>query len=221
MFYVTGDVHADIEGFKKRGFQGIRQKDCIVICGDFGLIWNGSEQERKIARSLGRKRYKTLFIDGTHENFSLLESCPVTEWCGGKVQVISQNLIHLMRGQVYLINDKRIFTFGGGESVEKEMRVAEKTWWAQEAPSRAEMEEGVENLEACGWQVDYIFTHEAPASLCRLFDSDFEEPNVLNVYLDQINKRCTFKKWVFGSYHRTKQMTGQHNVVFEGVLKLD
>lgn len=221
MFYVTGDVHADLEGLKKRKFHHLGQKDCMVICGDFGLIWSGSDQEAKAARALGKKRYKTLFIDGTHENFSLLGQYPVTEWCGGKVQVISQNLIHLMRGQVYEIGDRRIFTFGGGESAEKDIRIEQKTWWEQEMPSRDEMEEGVKNLEACGWKVDYIFTHEAPASLRRLFDRRCEEPNRLNIYLDQINKRCGFKKWVIGSYHENKRLTGQHELVFEGVLKLD
>lgn len=221
MFLVTGDVHADMERYKRRKFGRVGKDDCVVICGDLGLVWDGSDQEKKARAALGKKRCKTLFIDGTHENFSLLEAFPVTEWCGGKVQVVSGNLIHLMRGQVYEINGKRVFTFGGGESAEKEYRVEQKTWWPQEMPSQAEMDEGLGNLDACGWQVDYIFTHEAPSSLRRMFDRSGYEPNVLDLYLDKIGKRCGYKKWVIGCYHQSKRLTGQHELVFEDVLRLD
>lgn len=222
MFFVTGDVHGDIESFKKRNFSGLHaKKDCVVVCGDLGLIWSGSKQEQKVCKTVGKKRCRTLFVDGSHENFSLLESYPITEWCGGKAQIISGNLIHLMRGQVYNIDGKRVFAFGGGESGEREFRVAEKTWWEQEMPSEAEMEEGLKNLEACGGQVDYIFTHEAPSRIKRLFSGENLEPNALNVYLDKISQSCVFRKWVFGCYHRGKSISFQYDAVFENVVKLN
>ena len=35
---------------------------------------------------------------------------------GGKIQRIRPSIIHLMRGQVYLIDGKKVFSFGGASS---------------------------------------------------------------------------------------------------------
>lgn len=37
-------------------------------------------------------------------------------WNGGKVHKIKSSIIHLMRGQVFSIAGKKIFTFGGAQS---------------------------------------------------------------------------------------------------------
>jgi hypothetical protein len=221
MFYVTGDVHANMDDFLSRDFKKIKKTDDIIICGDFGLFWNGSEAEKKTAKKLGARKYKTLFIDGVHENFDILDSFPITEWNGGNVHVISDNLIHLMRGQVYNIDGKKVFTFGGGESIDRELRVEGTTWWAQELPSLAEMENGVKNLIENNWEVDYIFTYESPAGVKHIFDDDDDTTNTLNVYFDFINEKCKFKKWVFGNYHKNKRVSQSHEAVFNGVLRLE
>jgi hypothetical protein len=221
MFYVTGDVHADIDGFLDRDFKKIKKTDSIIICGDFGLFWDGNETEKKNAKKLGSLKYKTLFIDGVHENFDALDSYPVTDWNDGKVQVIYKNLIHLMRGQVYNIDGKKIFTFGGGESTDKEMRTEGKTWWEQELPSLSEMEGGVKNLIANNWEVDYIFSYEAPASIKHMFDDNEDTTNTLNLYFDYIIEKCKYKKWVFGNYHKNKRVSHIQEAVYDGVLKLE
>lgn len=65
-----------------------------------------------------------------------------------------------MRGQVYVIEGKRIFTMGGGESDEKEMRAQQQKWFSQELPSPQEMQDARENLERFRWSVDYVLTHD-------------------------------------------------------------
>lgn len=221
MFYITGDIHADIKDFYSRDFGKLKKDDYIVVCGDFGLLWDGSKEEQKIIKQLGNKKYTTLFVDGVHENFDLLREYPITEWNGGRVQVISGNLIHLMRGQIYKINEKKIFTFGGGESSDIEMRTEHKTWWLEEMPSMAEMEEGIKNLVGIGWDVDYIFTHEAPGNMKKFINLGYEGTNALNVYLDHIDEKCSFKKWIFGCYHKNKHLSQKHEMVFDNVIKLD
>jgi hypothetical protein len=220
MFYITGDVHANIKDYLNRPFGRLKKNDAVIICGDFGVLWDGSDDEIKNIKRIGKKKYKTLFIDGAHENFDLLENYSVTQWSGGKVQVLSGNLMRLLRGQVYTINGKRIFTFGGGESVDKEMRSEHHSWWKQELPTAKEMDEGIENLTAHDWQVDYIFTHDAPSRFKRLTESEVSERNILNVYLDTILERCKYSKWVFGAYHKNKQFSKSIEMVFDGVIKL-
>jgi len=220
MLYITGDVHADMKEFQNRAFGRVKKTEAVIVCGDFGILWEGGKAENRMIKQIGRKRHKTLFVDGVHENFDLLQAYPVTEWSGGKVQVLSRNLIHLMRGQVYTINDKKIFTFGGGESPDRELRTEHKSWWPQELPTPEEMAEGLKNLEANGWQVDYIITHDVPSAFKKLMEAEVTRLSPLNAYLDKVREKCTYKKWIFGGYHRNKRLSQSIECVFNGVLKL-
>lgn len=40
-----------------------------------------------------------------------------------------------MRGEVYNIEDKKIFVMGGAYSIDKYMRKANISWWEQELPN--------------------------------------------------------------------------------------
>ena len=66
--------------------------------------------------------FSVLFVDGNHENFDLLNSYPVEIWKGGKVHRVKPNITHLMRGQVFEIEGKTIFTFGGATSIDRDFR---------------------------------------------------------------------------------------------------
>lgn len=221
MFYITGDVHADLKDLESRDFGRLKKDDMVVICGDFGILWTGDKAEQKNIRMLGRQKCHTLFVDGTHENFDLLDQYPVTEWNGGRVQVLEGNLIHLMRGEVYTIAGKKIFTFGGGESTDQEIRTPHGTWWPQEMPGEEEMRRGIANLVKADWQVDYIFTHEAPVTFKDFMEENEMSLNALNIYLDYIREKCSFKKWIFGHYHRDKRVAPNCEAVFGGVVCLE
>lgn len=41
-------------------------------------------------------------------------------------------IYHLMRGQVYNICNKSIFTFGGASSIDRNLRVDGVSWWKEE-----------------------------------------------------------------------------------------
>ncbi|WP_260504042.1 hypothetical protein [Paenibacillus illinoisensis] len=69
--------------------------DYVIIVGDFGLIWDGSNEDRYWLKWLDKtKSFTTLFLDGNHENFDLLEQYPVENWNGGKVHRINKSVIH-------------------------------------------------------------------------------------------------------------------------------
>lgn len=38
-----------------------------------------------------------------------------------------------MRGEIYQINGRKIFTMGGVLSIDKEWRTPDKSWWTKEA----------------------------------------------------------------------------------------
>ena len=98
---------------------------------------------RKVLRKLPAT---VLFIDGNHENFADLNSYAVEQWHGGKVHIIEDDIIHLMRGQVFDIKGKLFFTFGGAYSIEKMNRSEGIDWFPEEMPSREEYQEGMGNL---------------------------------------------------------------------------
>ena len=116
--YITGDTHGDFRRFSTNIFPEQKQMtkdDYVIICGDFG-IWNDSPEERHWLDWLNEKPFTTLFVDGNHSNFDRLYAMPVDEWYGGKVHFIRNSIIHLMRGQVFEIAGKHIFTMGGASS---------------------------------------------------------------------------------------------------------
>ena len=116
MIYITGDMHGEFSRFKNKKIKKLKENDTLIICGDFGFIWDGSRHENSVLNKIGNMPFNVAFIDGCHENFELLSEYEVIDWNGGKAQLISGNLVHLMRGQIYTIEGKKILAFGGGHS---------------------------------------------------------------------------------------------------------
>jgi hypothetical protein len=53
--------------------------DYVMICGDFGGVWDGGREEMYWRRWLDNKKFTTLFVDGNHENFDLLDTFEVVD----------------------------------------------------------------------------------------------------------------------------------------------
>lgn len=221
MIYITGDTHGDISRFEGSAAKKLRKGDTLIVCGDFGFIWNGDRQEQKILEKLGKKKYNICFIDGSHENFELLSSYKVVEWNGGKAHRISGNLFHLMRGQVFTIEGMTVFTMGGGESPDIDIRYENNSWSKAEIPTREELLEGAENLERHKCKVDFVITHEPPVkikSFLRLRDNETASVTGLNNYFEELSDACDFRCWFFGSMHLDKFVSSTHIAVFQNIV---
>ena len=217
VIYITGDTHGETARFHSPEIKKVGKGDTLLICGDFGFLWDGGPAERKAIKKLGSRKYTVAFVDGTHENFDLLATYPVVDWNGGKAQHICGNLYHLMRGQVYEIEGKKVFAFGGGESDEKQLRIRAGKWWPCEMPSRDEMRAGLENLRAAGFTVDYIVTHEPPPGVeFGSFGSENRTP--LELFFMQVLKQVAYQKWFFGSRHIDRRITSKNYAVFSRIL---
>ncbi len=118
MIYITGDCHGNYIRFNSEIFpeqDKMTRDDYVIICGDFGY-WIPSPAREAALNELEKSPFTTLFVDGNHEDFDDLNSLPVNMWHGGKVHQIRNHVIHLMRGQVFTIEGKTFFTFGGAAS---------------------------------------------------------------------------------------------------------
>ena len=224
MIYITGDTHipVDIAKLNSKRFpdqKNLSKNDLLIICGDFGGVWNNDNEEIYWRKWLEQKRFTTLFIDGNHENFKLLNEFEIVDFHGGKAHKISNSIYHLMRGQIYEIDGKRIFTFGGASSHDKEYRTKDKNWWEEELPSNQELETAISNFEANEWNVDCIITHCAPSSVQEKISLKYSK-DILTDFFEEIKNKTTFTKWFFGHYHVDVEIDDKFYCVFNNIEKL-
>ena len=223
MIFITGDTHIplDIEKLNDNFYekQMMTKKDYLIICGDFGGVWDGSPERTRILSSLNRQRFTTLFIDGNHENFHLLNQYPVMQWNGGLAHRIKSSIYHLMRGQVFTLQGKTFFTMGGGNSADKMYRVPGISWWAEEMPSEKEYQTARLNLKRVGQKVDYIVTHTAPLSVVRYFYEPDDERK-LNEFLEEVKQTTDYKKWFFGHVHKDEEVDERHVALYHKILEV-
>ena len=221
MIYVTGDTHANIDIGKLSTKKFPQQKnmtkdDFLIVCGDFGLVWDGSAREMWWQDWLTAKNFTTLWIDGNHENFDILREFPLQDKFGGKVREIAPDIFHLGRGQVLTIDGKKFFVMGGARSHDKEYRTEHISWWPEEIPSNEEMERGIIALDAAGWEVDYVLTHCAPRSIQTMIAEWYENDPIVS-YLERVRVDLKFKRWYFGHYHIDRQLNEQFIALYNKV----
>ena len=151
----------------------------------------------------------------------MLAELPETEWNGGRVHVARPHVLHLMRGEVFDIAGTTVLAMGGAASHDREWRKEGKSWWPEEMPSETEMERCRRNLDAAGWKVDYVVTHEAPADLagdlCWECNRPFEDDPLQN-FLGEIDRRLDFKTWFFGHYHDDDWRDGRHRLIYRDIV---
>ncbi len=222
--YITGDMHGCLERLYDKNFRKLKSGDVLIVCGDFGYIFNGDKTEKQVIDFLSTRRFVTAFVDGTHDNMKTINKCRTTYWHGGMVHRIKGNLIHLMRGQLFEIDGNSYFTFGGGESIDKDMRIESGNWWSEEEPTPLEMAEGAKKLDEVDGKVDYIITHEPPSlvkSAILLRRGSKDRINKLNGYFQEIGKFCEYKHWYFGSLHEDRVITPRHTCVFREMIAIE
>lgn len=248
MIYITGDTHSDFSRFTKENFQiqsEMTKDDYIIICGVFGGVWTFEEEssrEKERLDWLDNKNFTTLFVDGNHENYTRLYNYPIEEWKGGKVHKIRDSVLHLMRGEIFDIDNKKIFAFGGAKShdiqdgilnIDEEekiyeyrkrgayFRIRDFSWWDLELPIEEEIQNGISNLEKVNYKVDYVISHCCPTSIQVLLGGGIYKKDYLTDYLQEISEKLGFKKWYFGHYHDNKQVNSQYILLYENIIPLE
>ena len=225
MVFVTGDTHGDWKSrLNKYVFpEGVEltKDDYVIICGDFG-IWDDSPRENGNLDWLENRKFTTLFVAGNHSNYDILDNLPVEEWHGGKVNFIRPSVIHLMRGQVFEINQTRFFAFGGAYSIDKMYRTEGLTWFPEEIPNRKEYEEGWYNLEKVDFQVDYILTHSGPREVVAAMGyGEMSDDEVkLRQYLQRVADNTDFTAWYFGHFHEDTEVEEMFYCLYDDIVVL-
>ncbi len=224
---VTGDLHGPTDIHKLSASQfplgrTLTKDDYLIVAGDFGLVWNFGAEELWWRDWLENRPWTTLFVDGNHENHEALSSMPVTEWHGGLVHRVSPSVIHLMRGEVFDLDGSSVFVMGGGTSVDRAWRVPGESWWPQEMPSDEELERGRANLDARGWKVDYVVTHECATSVIpACYDGEVRQgADRLTEWFDGLEHALLFKLWYFGHHHADRAIGPDHRCLYYDIVRL-
>lgn len=242
--YIKGDVHAKFSELMMPKADWIGAGDYLIVCGDFG-IWEWPPNQDVTFDRLAKMPYTILFVDGNHENFDVLYSLPVEEWHGGKVHKIRDNVIHLMRGQVFEICGKTFFTMGGASShdimdgilepddpeLERKIgilnraeryfyRINHVSWWKEELPSPEEYAEAVENLTRHGWRVDCVLTHCCPNEIQDMLSYGNYEYDELTTWLEWLRTKLSFRHWFFGHYHSDRTFGIRYHLLYREFFDL-
>lgn len=226
MIYLTGDTHGniDISKLNNKNFpegKNLTKDDYLIVLGDFGLVWDNSPQELYLRNWLDEKPWTTLFVDGNHENFELLNEFPLTTVKGAKAHKVSKSIYHILRGEILNIDDKKLFVFGGANSHDKAYRKEGKTWWKEEMPSMNEMNHGIDTLEKVDYDVDFVLTHTASSDVTKLLIAH-NETDELERFFSFISKELKPNfKWYFGHYHKDiSLLDGKFNCLYKNIIRI-
>jgi len=229
MVYLTGDTHSNPSRFSSNHFpegKELTKDDFVIILGDFGLLWSRVSDKTELywINWLSKKPWITLFLDGNHENFDRIDNLEEIEMFGGKVGRLNNMIFHLKRGEVYNIDNNKIFVFGGGYSIDKAHRVVGISWWDRELPNYVEYKNGLTNLDRVNYTVDYILTHDCPVSI---YESMRQKYNILKKedydlpkFLEEVKERSQFKHWYFGHFHFNETFREIFSCLYQNIILL-
>ena len=230
--YVTGDVHGRTEyGSSRFAFKSwplgrtLTRDDAVIVAGDFGFVWDGSNAEKYWLDWFESKPWTTCFVDGNHENHHALAELPVREWNGGLVHEARPHVLHLMRGEVYDIAGTTVLTMGGAASNDRQYRREGRNWWPEEIPSVEEMGHCRASLDRVGWKVDYVITHTCSTRMLSptLYPApgwNYPAVDQLTAFFDELEDHLDYKRWYYGHFHRDANPAERHTVLYDCIVRL-
>ena len=226
--WITGDMHGDIDISKVKTFKKnmkisgdtLDREDIIIVCGDMGICWDGGAYDRYIKKYWEQQPFTVLFVDGNHENFSVLATHPWQDsaW-GAPVRQIAENVSQLKRGSVYTIYNRTFFAFGGASSHDKWCRKEGRDWWPEEMPTPQEYEDGIKALAAHDWRVDCIISHCTDDKTQSELNPNYEHDALTN-YFRVIKMDLDYDYHFFGHYHTDRDVTPKDIALYYRFIQL-
>ena len=116
-----------------------------------------------------------------------------------------------MRGEIFEIDNCTILAFGGAQSHDKEFRIKDISWWEEEVPTAADFDNAKKNLALYNNKVDFIVTHEAPAStfyemaLYGKVPPSQYSPSKTSKQIQDLVSNMEYKQHYFGHHHLDKR----------------
>ena len=209
MIYLISDIHGELN-FKGliQYVENASEKDLLLILGDVCMEFEDTEENRAFTEFFLSIKKNIAIVDGNHENFEFIKSFPEEDWCGGRVNRLTPHIVRLQRGNVFEIEGKSFFVFGGCKSGKRWHEMG--LYHPGDEPTESEIRLAYENLKKHNFAFDYILTHkyeETPPH--GTFCPELAE---LTTYIE---KNVTYKYWYSGHWHTDKDTDEKHILVYE------
>lgn len=227
--YLTGDTHANFSRFDSfTAHQKTTLDDLIIVLGDAGL--NYFRNDRDFINKVKVSKYPATFlcIHGNHEERpENIDSYEIVNFAGGKAYCEKEypTIYFAKDGEVYDINGSKCLILGGAYSVDKHYRIASGyNWFESEQIPDAQKAVIEDRIEQAGWSVDYVFSHTCPyyTRPYHLFMSGINQADVdssMEVWLQKIADKLSFKRWYFGHYH-DEWDNGEYTMLYKEIILL-
>ena len=209
-----GDIHGEWEWLNvvaERTEGGV-----VLACGDFGF-WPKHRYVDEKTRELvpvfhpsyfDLKGATVYFCDGNHEDhWTILE---LIEKHGRRPIEVSPGIFLCPRGTVARIAGRNVLFFGGGFSIDREMRRFGHSWFPEEIPSEEDLRAALSAIEALktrGEEVHIVVSHQAPRAFRFRLPWGVEPMeseamrDVTRDMLDEILFAARPRLWLFGHWH--------------------
>lgn len=228
--YLTGDTHREfyrIQEFCER--METTTEDIMIILGDAGINYYCDHRDNNLKNELSKLPITLFCIHGNHEERPYLTgNYEEKEWHGAiaYIEEAYPNLIFAKDGEIYDFNGKKAIAIGGAYSIDKYYRLRNGwQWFESEQADEATMDYVEKQLEACHWQVDYVFTHTVPVEYepTWAFIPGYDQSRVdktMEKWLQSIADNLDFEKWYAGHYHVESDEDGVR-IMFEEYEELE
>lgn len=213
MIYFLSDLHGEFFSELREYLSQDHQNDLLILLGDIGLRFENTEDNRMFTEEFLTIKSPVAIVDGNHENFDFLYDFPEEAWNGGMVHRLSEHIVHLKRGNLFNIEGKTFFVFGGCRSSAKWQQMG--LWYPQEEATKEEIALAYDNLERCGHQVDYVLTHKYQRG-----NDGQKDIYSLQGLTDFIDEQVEFKRWYAGHWHRYEEVDDRHICIYDRLISL-
>ena len=218
MIYYTGDIHGKPDKIVNFALQHkLTENDIIVILGDVGCNYygEGSVKDHNMKFQLSKLPCTIFCIHGNHENRPQnISTYKRKLWNQGYVYVEDEfpNIVFAVDGNIYDLEGKDTLVIGGAYSVDKYYRLEMGyKWFPDEQPSEEVKQEVETAIGMWGYEFDQILTHTCPMKYIptEAFLPGIDQSKVDNSteeWLDTIEEKCTYGRWLCGHYHIDKKI---------------
>ena len=219
MIYITGDTHGDIDYKKLLSLKEkkVSYNDYLIICGDAGICWSPDtfQYHLDLYNDIG---CTIIYVDGNHENFSMLEQCQVVEFCGALMHQVDKHIFHVLRGEIMVLEGKTFLCIGGAISTDKIYREPYISWWPEEEINNHDINNAIDNLGKVNYKVDYVITHCLDTK--TLVNAFHFRRDVCTDQLNFIDMAVEYKHWYFGHYHFDRVITSKKTCLYNDIVEI-
>jgi hypothetical protein len=158
---IAGDWHGNTRWAVHAIHEGCSQLDgetkLILQLGDFGIWCNGHMYLEKLSAALEEEGAELFFIDGNHEDFTLLRKHAKANETPGVPFQIAPRIWYLPRGWRWKWHGRTWLALGGAASVDRAFRTEGHSWFREEEITLVQA-----GLVALAGPADVMITHECP-----------------------------------------------------------